>query len=435
MPSATKSISYNFGIPQYSYLSNNRVQRIIQFKDKKFVDARKIEHKTANATADYHRALVDVQERDLNKSSKNEKKLTYIDLFCGGGGLSLGVHQTCSLLNIKPRCLVAVDSDKAALSLLSHHFKPLVALGSSVEDLIRYHIELVGQDPKFLIAPEILESRVKQFKGKTTLLVGGPPCQGHSNLNNRTRSYDERNLLYYMMPAFAVALDIPHILIENVRNITSATENVVAHTAELLRKHGYNTKEVILEASNFGVAQTRVRHFLVASKKSDLAYINDLGNYKGEVVTFDNINSNCDTPDNYPSIMTSTNSMSAENVRRISYLHNNNIYDLPNSERPNCHREGHTYPSVYGRIKPDEPMGTLTTGFSSPGRGRFIHPHEPRTINIREAARIQSFPDWYWNPVQELSLSKANLCKIIGDAVPPQLVIPLLANLLISELD
>ena len=77
-------------------------------------------------------------------------------------------------------------------------------------------------------------------------------------------------------------------------------------------------------------------------------------------------------------------------------------------------------------------MYTITTGFGSPGRGRFIHPHERRTINAREAGRAQAFPDWYWNSVDELNLTKNSLYKIIGDAVPSLIVIPLVASILES---
>ena len=58
-----------------------------------------------------------------------------------------------------------------------------------------------------------------------------------------------------------------------------------------------------------------------------------------------------------------------------------------------------------------------------------IHPSEPRTINIREAARIQSFPDWYFKDIDSLGLTKTHLDKIIGDAVPSMMVFPLILSL------
>ena len=102
---------------------------------------------------------------------------------------------------------------------------------------------------------------------------------------------------------------------------------------------------------------------------------------------------------------------------------------MPNEIRPKCHQDGHTYRAVYGRMHGDKPAPTITTGFRSPGRGRYIHPSEPRTINIREAARIQSFPDWYFKDIDSLGLTKTHLDKIIGDAVPSMMVFPLILSL------
>ena len=66
--------------------------------------------------------------------------------------------------------------------------------------------------------------------------------------------------------------------------------------------------------------------------------------------------------------------LSAENMRRIAYLFDNDEYNLPDRLRPDSHKGGHTYPAIYGRLRWDKPAGAITTGFSSPGRGRYIHP-------------------------------------------------------------
>ena len=87
-----------------------------------------------------------------------------------------------------------------------------------------------------------------------------------------------------------------------------------------------------------------------------------------------------------------------ENQDRIDWLFDNGEYDLPLSERPECHKDGTTYRSVYGRMKPSDPAPTITTGFMSPGPGAFYtsdraaHPHRPRgrrhpRISIRLSLR------------------------------------------------
>ncbi|GIK31882.1 MAG: hypothetical protein BroJett009_08740 [Armatimonadota bacterium] len=93
------------------------------------------------------------------------------------------------------------------------------------------------------------------------------------------------------------------------------------------------------------------------------------------------------------------------------------VYDLPLHLRPPCHAGGTTYESVYGRIRPDGPFPTITTGFLTPGRGRFIHPCELRTLTPSEAAFVQGFPAWY-DFGEDGELSRKLLAKWIGDAVP-----------------
>ncbi|MCS7295093.1 MAG: DNA cytosine methyltransferase, partial [Dehalococcoidia bacterium] len=113
---------------------------------------------------------------------------------------------------------------------------------------------------------------------------------------------------------------------------------------------------------------------------------------------------------------------SPENRRRIDYLFDQDLYELPDEIRPQCHRDGHSYPSVYGRLRWEEPSGTITTGFMSMGRGRFVHPSQRRTLTPHEAARIQGFPDDFIFITDPLHPpSRSSLAKWIGDAVPPPL--------------
>jgi DNA (cytosine-5)-methyltransferase 1 len=117
---------------------------------------------------------------------------------------------------------------------------------------------------------------------------------------------------------------------------------------------------------------------------------------------------------------------------------NEGVFDLPLKYHNMSHRPGHvrkdktvvkeedvTYTAVYGRMDPDEPAPTLTTGFVTPGRGRFIHPTRPRMLTPREAARIQGFPDDYRFTLPSESPHEPPkppttqlLTKWIGDAVP-----------------
>ena len=118
-------------------------------------------------------------------------------------------------------------------------------------------------------------------------------------------------------------------------------------------------------------------------------------------------------------LMTPLVELSDENRRRIQWLFDNDAHDLALTERPECHQDGTTYNSVYGRLFTDRPAPTITSGFMTPGRGRYIHPTQMRTLTPREAARLQGFPDTYrFHPDESRPSSKAQLGKWIGDAVP-----------------
>ena len=103
----------------------------------------------------------------------------------------------------------------------------------------------------------------------------------------------------------------------------------------------------------------------------------------------------------------------------MNYLYDNGIYELPNHLRPKCQqKEDNRYTSVYGRMYPDKPGPTITSGFGSIGQGRFGHPYLRRTLTPHEAARVQFIPDFF---KFGNSLTRVSLQKMIGNAVPPKL--------------
>ena len=91
-------------------------------------------------------------------------------------------------------------------------------------------------------------------------------------------------------------------------------------------------------------------------------------------------------------------------------------WELPNHRRPPCHQEKNTYPAVYGRMYAELPAPTITTGFGSTGQGRFVHPHRKRSLTPHEAARVQTFPDFFDFSSEN---GRVSLQTLIGNAVPP----------------
>jgi DNA (cytosine-5)-methyltransferase 1 len=212
------------------------------------------------------------------------------------------------------------------------------------------------------------------------------------------------------------------VIIENVPGVRSDKSGVVQVAKWLFESEGYTVETGVLKASAMGWPQTRKRFFMVASKTNTPIPLSAVG----DALAVDPTNAlNIEwaigdhekTPkDNH---MFRQAERSPDNKRRINYLFDNNLYDLPDSERPACHRDkAHSYPTIYGRLRPDEPAPTLTTGFMTNGRGRYTHPTQRRTLNPAEAARIQGFPDDYVFDPDGRRPHNCELLKWIGDAVP-----------------
>lgn len=348
-----------------------------------------------------------------------ERSCTYIDLFSSVGGLSLGFEQALKAVGVKPIPLLAVDIDDTALKIhRANHFTERT-LTESVASLVDFKVTGQGAEASFAYKPELANSSLTNLYQAVDVIVAGPPCQGHSTLNNHSRSDDPRNLLYLTVPALAVALNVKHVIIENVPNVVNDRMSVVASTVTLLEKAGYEVTEGVLQAHQFGWPQTRKRFFLVASRTNSpipLEAISAQFQRPALPVTWA-INDVSVRREKQDHLMNQLSDTSDENLERINWLFDNDAFELPNHVRPLCHQDGHTYPSVYGRMRPDQPAPTLTTGFMSPGRGRFIHPSERRMLTPREAARLQGFPNWF-DFVKGGQTKRSDLAKWIGDAVP-----------------
>lgn len=371
------------------------------------------------------RAFLDNDDKfRFPESTPNLKgeELTYIDLFSSVGGLSLGFEEAVRTLGIRPIPLLAVDIDAGALGIHKYNHETTRVIHESVSSLVDFKVVGSGKLAHFAFKPSVVGAGISDLQNKIDVILAGPPCQGHSTLNNYSRSNDPRNLLYLTVPAMAVALNIPIVIIENVPNILNDSENVVETSKALLVASGYEFNGAVLQAHQLGWPQTRKRYFLVATKGHspvDLRVLSDYLEHEplGVGWALQGISVSGETSQEH--LMNSVGVMSALNQERINWLFDNEAYELPDHIRPVCHQDGHTYPSVYGRMSWKSPAPTLTTGFVSPGRGRFIHPTERRVLTPREAARLQGFPDWFnFTPFADNPSKRGQLAKWVGDAVP-----------------
>ena len=355
---------------------------------------------------------------DPEQPSTHRGRVEVVDLFCGSGGLSLGAKLAAKSLGFDMAHAFAADADPQALGIYRTNNRPRFHTTESVANLVSYQISTDKFGSHYPHTPKILNEDLECLIGSVDMVLAGPPCQGHSTANNKTRFNDPRNMLYFAVPAIAVALKAPTVIIENVPGVTASPGNLVGITTELLQSNGYTVTSSVIRSDAFGWPQTRRRFFLVATKDWKPVPLKSVDEALGRSArpiswALEDILNTKEL-----SIMTESPSLSQENQRRIDYLHDNELHELPNSERPECHQNGTTYRAVYGRMRWDEPAPTITTGFMTPGRGRYVHPLRRRTLLPREAARIQGFPDNYRFELQSQALGRSAIAKGIGDAVP-----------------
>jgi DNA (cytosine-5)-methyltransferase 1 len=215
----------------------------------------------------------------------------------------------------------------------------------------------------------------------------------------------------------AEVLEPEHVVIENVPGAARDRKGVVQRAVATLESLGYSVASSVFDAAEIGVPQRRRRLLVVASRRQvelesvkarhrtrprTLRWaIGDLERLEGD------------------GLLDEAAASAPATRRRIDYLFDHGLFDLPNEQRPACHANGgHSYRSIYGRLSWDEPAQTLTTGFYCMCMGRYVHPSKRRTLTAREAARLQFFPDWFDFSTAE---KRGDLARLIGNAVPSKL--------------
>lgn len=362
--------------------------------------------------------------RSVARSVSTASPIRIVDLFCGCGGFSVGVRNAATAVGLRSKVVFAADVDAAPLRVYRRNLRPLRSAQSNVETLLDYTLPPRGTEEDFRPESAYITHELAVLRDTVDILIAGPPCQGNSNLNNRTRRVDPRNDLYFDAVISGIAIRAKVIAIENVPAVTQARQDVVTRSIRLLESAGYRTLDSarVLTASDYGTPQTRRRHFLIAALEG--RHMASASFESCRVGAISAGRALLDFLDFQPSATTfdRPSALSKENERRVRYLLDRNEYDLPDEERPDCHRtKAHNYGSIYGRIHPDEPAPTITTGFLSPGRGRFTHPFLPRSLTPREGARLQGFGDDFdWHPPGH-TLTRSDYAQMIGSAVPPQL--------------
>ena len=307
-----------------------------------------------------------------------------VSFFSGGGGLDLGL--SLAGFNIK----YASDEEKAYCKTIEANFPNCFV---DIQDIRKTTAESIH---------EIIG------KAPIELLAGGSPCQAFSILGKRESFNDSRGQLVFEFIRLVEELRPRAFVFENVPGIL--TLNKGRDWALLLsyfEATGYSLHEKVLNAADFGVPQIRKRLFVVGFR---------------EAVKFEFPTPTHRNPARSPSLLEyglpewipakfaleGVEGLSNHDIRphgdRVQ-----NRYKLvpPGSRDPVDHTT---------RIHPDKPSGTVLVGSKAGGGRPHIHPNLPRHISPREAARLQSFPDWYIFQGTQTAQYRQ-----IGNAVPPLL--------------
>jgi DNA (cytosine-5)-methyltransferase 1 len=331
------------------------------------------------------------------------------DLFSGCGLMTLGGWEACRAIGKLLEPVVAFDRDPSASAVYKKNFPGASVIIDPIETVISGTVAAASTPSERAFAKRI---------GTIELLLAGPPCQGHSDLNNHTRRNDPKNGLYDRVARFAELVSPPHVIVENVPAVLHDRGRIVEKTIAALIRLGYSVDHAVVDLSALGVPQRRRRHVLVGSltrtpniKAVVSRYWTPSRSVGWAIGDLSEI-----TPD---TTFDQAAKATVANQKRIDYLFRHKRFDLPDHVRPDCHKlKDHSYKSVYGRLDWDAPAQTITTGFTCMGQGRFVHPRQKRTLTPHEAARLQFIPDFFRFPAD---LKRTALARMIGNAVPAKL--------------
>jgi DNA (cytosine-5)-methyltransferase 1 len=342
-----------------------------------------------------------------------DRQLSLLDLFAGAGGLSTGFEATG-----RYRSVAAVELDScAAASFRANHPET---------DLFVGDIAVWSRRPEL---PAV------------DVVVGGPPCQGFSNLGAR-RVRDPRNALWRRYVDVLVTVRPRYFVLENVADFLRSGQfgSLQRETNRSGRLRDYRIEPAVLNAAHFGAPQLRRRAVVVGSLRDLPAPGVPVGPLAAAPERWMTVRDaigdlspgvdGIDLPD-----VDGAAGRWLKGPFRTDQLHigrrptqlsldryaaippGGNRHDLPDHLLADCWR-GHKGGSgdVMGRLYWDRPSVTIRTEFFKPEKGRYLHPEADRAITHHEAARLQGFPeDYQWYG------SKTDIGRQIGNAVPIRL--------------
>ena len=365
--------------------------------------------------------------------TKVEQELIGVDLFAGAGGLSLGFEKAGF------KIIYALERDKYAAETYRRNRNSNATV--DVVDILE-------------IQPEGILHKLGLSAGDLDIILSGPPCQGFSIANMRTRHKDNpANRLVYRFYDFVRQLRPRWFVMENVGGLENFINGrVKEELLELFKQAGYDAEALVLNASYFGVPQVRKRIFFVGNcVDRSLDFLHKLASQRAtssvtvrEAIDDLPVLSNGNLVDLMPYSKSTKCASEFENTMRAGNNTQvfNNLVSRNNAlvlERYKYIEQGENWRAlalrkpgllynygdltkchewIYFRLHWDKPSVVI----SNYRKNMLIHPEQDRGLSVREAARLQSFPDDYifYGPLGYQQQQVAN-------AVPP-LVARYLAN-------
>lgn len=346
-----------------------------------------------------------------------------IDLFSGAGGMSLGARMAG--IGVK----LCIENDKHAL------------------------LTYTSNNPQTTIFPNDIRKFSKIDIGNTgepVVLFGGPPCQGFSTSNQRTRSSNNPNNWLFEEFIRVVGIYKPDwVVFENVKGILETEGGkFFEYTYNRLKKCGYTLSDFVLNSVDFGVPQVRSRVFIIGNRHGikltepapvKPTYVSAWEAIADLPVLENGASQNvlpyrCDPISEYARELRgasthSLNNLVTKNSEHIlkRYRHipqGGNWEDIPEHLMGNYTDRSRCHTGIYRRIRADEPSVVI----GNYRKNMLIHPVQDRGLSVREAARLQSFPDNY-----KFCGSIGFQQQQVGNAVPPLLAKAIFESILLNE--
>ena len=330
--------------------------------------------------------------------------LRAIDFFCGAGGV------TCGFKQAEIEVLGGIDIDIAC--------KETYEKNNNTKFL---HADITK------VEKSVLEKEFGIAKNDDELVfIGCSPCQYYTNLKtDKTKSQKTRMLLDDFRE-FIAYYKPGYIFIENVPGLEKKEDSPLNKFKHFLKENKYDVVDKVINAKYYGVPQNRRRYVLLASrvdskinlpaeeKNPELNVKNAIGDFK----IFYPIEAGFKDDSLF---MHWAARLSEKNLKRIKKTPKNGGSRKEWANDPelqlDCYKDHEGHWDVYGRMKWEDVSPAITTRFNSYSNGRYGHPEQDRAISLREGARLQSFPLNYYFYAN----NQADIAKMIGNAVPPEL--------------